>query len=375
MKILHVIASVWRGGGGTSEVVPRICRAQRETGHEVTLAVALVGPYSDSCAEAIAAGVVYESFPRIRAFSSIGYSPAFRAALPRLVGDADIVHLHGLWQSPCWFAAAECRRQGKPYVVMPHGFLEPERLKISKWKKRLVGALIERKNLRNAAAIIATSESEADGIRKYGLENPIHIMPIGLDLEPFLAPIPHMEKTLLYFSRITPIKGLDMLAEAWSMIDRKGWRLLIVGPDDRGYTETMKTLFAEKCPAGSYEFRGPVFGADKYRLLASVDALILPTRSENWSIAVAEGMAAGLPVICTKGAPWQCLETAQAGYWVGISVDAIKSAIVRLISLSDDERHAMGVRARAWVARELNWGMITSRIVEAYKSYLDGAVQ
>lgn len=375
MKILHVVASVWRGGGGTSEVIPRICRAQCEAGHEVTLAVAHVGAYSDSCADAIAAGVKYRSFPRSRILSSLAFSRAFRRALPRLVREADIVHLHGLWQMPCWFAAAECRRQRKPYVMMPHGFLESERLKISSWKKEIIGALVERKNLSCASAIVATSECEAEGIRRYGLTNPIHIMPLGLDRGSFIPRVPHPQKTLLYFSRITPIKGLDLLAEAWGMIDHMGWRLLVVGPDDRGYTETMKELYARKCSAECYEFRGPVFGREKYRLLASVDAMILPTRSENWSIAVAEGMAAGLPVICTKGAPWQCLETAQAGYWVEISVDAIKEAIIKLISLPEEDRHAMGERAQAWVGRELDWDKITSDIVESYERYLKGGAQ
>ena len=366
MKILHVVTSVWRGGGGVSEVVPRLCRAQVALGHEVTLAVAKTETISREAELAIAAGVAYVAFPRLKVLGRLALSPEFRKGIGALISSADVVHIHGLWQAPVWYAAAACRRLHKRYLMMPHGFLEPERLKLSAGKKKLIARLIERRNLCSAAALVATSASEQDGIRRFGLSNPIHIMPIGLDLQPFQKPIPHAQKTLLYFSRITPIKGLDLLAEVWGSVDRQGWKLLIVGPDDRGYTEKMKALYAAKCAPGSYEFRDPVFGSAKYELLASVDAMILPTRSENWSIAVAEGMAAGLPVICTKGAPWECLVTAQAGYWVEISAAALRSAIEQLLALSDDERLAMGGRAHQWVKQNLSWDVIVQRLIRFY---------
>ena len=388
MNILHVISSVHKNGGGTSEVVPRLCRAQKEAGHDVTIAVAHQGDVSNAAIEAFGAGVTYAQFPCLRFLRSLGLSPTFRKGIVSLVQNADVVHLHGLWQAPCWYAAAECRRQHKPYVMMPHGFLEPERLKISKWKKRLVGRLVERRNFKYAAALVATSESEAKGLRQCGLRNPIHIMPIGLDLDPFLPLIEHKQKTLLYFSRMTPIKGLDMLAEAWACLaretcevkdkgssyakateDREGerrWKLLLVGPDDRGYVEEAKRFFAEKCPVGSYEFRGPVFGADKYKLLASVDAMVLPTRSENWSIAVAEGMAAGLPVVCTKGAPWPCLRE----NWVDISVAGLEAGLRRVLSRNDSERMAIGIANREWVSKNLRWQDIASQTIDLYKRIL-----
>ena len=376
MKILHVITGVAKKDGGTSEVTPRLCRALKEAGHDVTLAALRVDELSNSARAAIAAGVIYKDFPRSRFLTNrLGLSSAFRRGIVELVRSADIVHLHGLWEAPGWYAAAECCRQKKPYVMMTHGFLEPERLKISKWKKRIAAFCFDRRNLKAAKAIVATSESEAQGIRQYGLTNPIHIMPIGLDLEPFLPSVPHEQKTLLYFSRITPIKGLDMLAEAWARLAHEvknqggggqRWKLLLVGPDDRGYTEEMKKLYAAKCPPGSYEFRGPVFGAEKYKLLASVDAMVLPTRSENWSIAVAEGMAAGLPVVCTKGAPWPCL----GENWVDISVAGIEAGLRRILSASDEERAAIGAVNRQWVKDNLSWSSIVNAMTECYVSVL-----
>ena len=377
MRILHVIASVHKAGGGTSEVVPRLARAQKEHGHDVVLAVAYQGEVSDSVRAAFAAGVVYRPYPRLRFLSAFGFSPELRKALKGLVAKSDIVHIHGLWQAPVWYAAREARRQGKPYVIMPHGFLEPERLKISKWKKKLVGLLVERRNLNHSSGLVATAASEVEGFRAYGLDRPTHVMPIGLDFDSIDSG-QHNEKLLqrlgcdigkkhiLYFSRISPIKGLDLLCEAWDKVKRADWQLVIVGPDDRGYTDEMKTLYSIHIADGSVVFHGPIYGREKFDLLKSVDAFVLPTRSENWSIAVAEAMAAGLPVVCTKGAPWHCINEVGAGAWVDASSEGIAKGLSEVIHASEDMRVAMGRRGRAWVESNLNWPVIAKEMIGFY---------
>ena len=380
MKILHVISSVWRRSGGTSEVVPRLCRALREIGNEVSLVTTYSGEVSDEAKNAIDAGVQYIEYPRLRFVYHLAISPVFAREISRLVANADIVHLHGLWMYPPWAAGWAAQRQRKPYVMMPHGFLEPERLKISKFKKRIVGTLIERPLLRKANGIVATSDSEATGIKAYGINKPMHIMPIGIDCEMFDAGkrnevlmaslgLDLRKRHLLYFSRITPIKGLDLLAEAWGNVNRKDWQLVIVGPDDRGYSKVVSSLYTNFIAEGSVVIHGPVFGQDKYDLLKSVDAFVLPTRSENWSIAVAEAMTAGLPVVCTKGAPWSCLDEYGAGFWVDISADAISAGVQRIIDMNDQSRHEMGAAGRRWVEGNLSWNNIANNMAGFYSQF------
>lgn len=363
-----MISTLGKDLGGTSEVVPRICEALAARSNEVRIITTAYGALSDSAECAIEKGVEIFQYPASAGCFGrvLRYSTRLKADLDRHIAWADVVHIHGLWQLPGWMSAKVALRRGKPYVMMPHGFLEPERLKISRYKKWMMGRIFDKPILCRANAIVATSESEAEGVRKYGLANPIHIMPIGLDVEKYMLS-KCAGKTLLYFSRITPIKGLDMLAEVWGSIDRKGWRLLIVGPDDRGYTAEMKALFAVKCPAESYEFRPPVFGDDKYKLLASADAFVLPTRSENWSIAVAEAMASGLPIVCTKGAPWAIIEKVNAGRWVEISPEAIADGLRQLIRLSDAERARLGANGRRLIERDFGWDKIAGKLMSCYE--------
>lgn len=383
MKILHLVADVHKSGGGTSEVVPRLAMEQHKLGNEVTIA-ALNSEISDSMRNAIESGVIYEGSSCVSHMlpQALGFSRKFRSVVLPLVERADIVHLHGLWMYPPWCAGWLAKKLRKPYVMMPHGFLEPERLKISRWKKRIVGYCIEKPLLRNANGIIATSPSEEDGIRTYGLSNPVYIMPIGIDTTPIDGGERNNEllsrlgcdttkKHILYFSRITPIKGLNLLAGAWKGVNHEGWQLLIVGPDDRGYATEVRRMYATQIAEGSVVLRGPVYGQDKYDLLKSVDAFVLPTKSENWSIAVAEALAARLPVVCTRGAPWQCINEVGAGFWVDISSDGVRTGLEKLMALEDWQRHDMGVNGRRWVEENLNWNGIAGKMVDYYKQICD----
>lgn len=374
MRILHVVPSMDLSTGGPSECVPMTAIAQLRIGEDVGIAAFRIPEESLKARAAADEGVRMHRFsrlpPRINPMSiSLDMILRFEA----IARDYDVIITNASWMFPIWWAAHIARKLHKPYVMLPHGSFAPERLKKSAWKKKLVG-WIDRHYARHATAVWTTSESEAEGVRKYVPGVRTAVFPIGLDWEKYKVKGRGrgQERTLLYFSRISPIKGLDLLAEAWGRIQSNNqtipnqtiWKLLIVGPDDRGYTEEIKKVFAAKCPAGSYEFRGPVYGEEKFKLLASADAFILPTRNENWGIAVAEAMASGLPVICTKGAPWECLEKENAGRWVDISAAGIQKGIEEIFALSDEERQAMGERGRRWVKENLDWTAIAKKMVK-----------
>ena len=260
MKILHIVSSLNRDAGGISEVVPRLCQEL----HKITSGVKIVTchsrEYSLAAERANAAGVeiVHARLDQCR--FGIAFSWDFKRHIEQAVDASDIIHIHGLWQAPGWIAGRRAHIHNKKYIVQPHGLLEPERLKISKWKKRVAGWLVEHRNLSEAAALVATSESESEGFRKYGLNNCIHIMPIGIDVNKYrqrdVNGICLGRRRVLFFPRISPIKGLDMLAEAWARLKtfHGEWELLIVGPDDRGYLNRIKPYFEKLSPDGSVRF-------------------------------------------------------------------------------------------------------------------------
>lgn len=381
MKILHVLSSVFRAGGGTSEVVPRMCEALVSSGHEVRLVTGGGDNPSDAAVHARANGVDIRYCP-LCSIPCLGFRKVtrlFGKELESGVQWADIVHIHGHWEDTTWTATRLARKYEKPYVMQPHGFLEPERLKISKWKKRIIGFMIERRNLNHANCVVATAESEKIGIEKYGVETPISIVPIGIDTESIDAARPDRgilaelgldanKKTLLYLSRITPIKGLDLLAEAWrSLKDFHGkWQLLIAGPDDRGYVKIAKQYFVDDSGNNTAVFSGPIYGEKKNVLLKTANAFVLPTRSENFGIAVQEGLSAGLPVVCTKGAPWGIVESAGAGKWVNVSADDIAEGLRSVMTADDQEVEKMAIAGKRIIQEFFKWQSVTQKLIEVY---------
>lgn len=373
MKILHIVPSMLAKGGGPSASVPMTAVAQMKTGARVSIAFRDCGELSEHAKNAQAEGVTLYAFKsKVRPWNPLGFSWRYFRDLEKIAAEHDVVITHANWLFFVWWGAYVAHKLGKPYYMMPRGSFAPERLKISAWKKKLVG-VFDKWAVRHCTAVWGTAQQEAEDAKLYVPGVKTEVFPIGLNLKNYevkyraRGEAEGERRTLLFFSRISYVKGLDMLAEAWSRIAPKNWKLLIVGPDDRGYTEEIKKIYAEKCAAESYEFRGPCYGEEKKRLLVSADAFILPTRNENWGIAVAEGMASGLPTICTKGAPWECLNTHDAGWWCEASVEGIEGALRELIASDEATLTRKGANARKWVEENLNWDIIGKKMLETIK--------
>lgn len=372
MIILHVVAGLPVDGGGLAEAVARLAREAVRLGHEVTIAT-VAGrdePLAASTLEAEAAGV------RITRFAPAAPRPIFFSwdmlhKLGPLASATDIVHVHSDWTFPVWHGCYAARRVGTPLVMSPHGCLDPVRLAHSAWKKWLVGP-IERRCLRQADVIHATSPAERDWIQRYvgGIPR-IDVIPIGVDLPAARAaakPADRM-RTVLSLGRLHPLKGLDLLLAAWQIAMRdhgpgSRWELVIAGPDEQGTRAALERQ-ARALGIESVRFAGPVYDEDKARALADADLFVMPSRSENFGIAAAEALAAGLPVITTKGTPWQEID-GTCGWWVDAAVEPLAAALAAAMKLSDAERAAMGATGRALIAAKYQWESVGRAMVGLY---------
>jgi glycosyltransferase involved in cell wall biosynthesis len=372
MKILHVIAGLPPTGGGLSELVPRLAIEGARLGHDVTIAtVARDDEPLSAAADAAAAGGV-----RIVRFAPSAPRALFLSwgmlrGLPELARWADLVHVHSNWTFPVWWGSHCALRAGKPLVMSPHGCLDPVRLAHSAWKKRLAG-LFDRRSLRQASMIHATSEMERDWIERYLGKGPrIAVIPNGVEMQVFPG-TPRETKPasrtrqVLYLGRLHPLKGLDLLLDAWKAGGTGGWQLVIAGPDEQG-TRTRLEAQARGLGLANVTFPGPLYGEEKRRALAEADLFVLPSRTENFGIAVAEALGAGLPVITTKGTPWSEI-AGSCGWWVDVNADAIAKALTAAMRLSDAECHTMGQRGRDLVAAKYQWDAVGRAMMAVYES-------
>jgi len=299
-------------------------------------------------------------------------TPSHRSALRRLLAETAprIVHLHGIWTPLAHSVASVARSEGLAIVISPHGSLCPWALRHKYWKKRIGWLVYQRRALSAAQALHATAPDEASDLRNLGLRGPIAVIPPGSDLPPpqdGRTTAPQEGRTALFLSRIHPKKGLLNLVEAWSQIRPKGWRVIIAGPDETGHKATVERAIRSKNLAEVFTFAGPVYGQEKWDLYNSCDLFVLPSFSENFGSVVPEALACGLPVITTKGTPWEELATRRCGWWIDIGAEPLAAALKEATSLSGAELAAMRERGRALVTEKYSWELCAKRMAQLYR--------
>lgn len=352
--------------GGPAYSVPRLCCALKGARAEASI-ITLEEQSSAERNDTTFFSPIASTVPVLR---HLKLSPAMYRGLRQSVVSADIIHSHGLWIAPNVYAGHAADHGGKPLVVSPRGMLAPEALQFSRIKKKVVWKLWQGPAYRNALLWHATSSQEADNIREFGIDAPIAVIPNGVDLTDQLAlhaPV-KSRRTVLFISRIHPKKGLPFLIQAWEELskDLPDWQLVIAGPDEAGHRAALEKTVRQR-QISRVSFRGPVYGEVKDALLADADLFVLPTISENFGIAVAEALGAGVPAIVTKGAPWSGLQTQKCGWWVEQGVEPLLIALKEATSLSASERRVMGLRGREWMQRDFGWEAIGHQMASVYR--------
>ena len=382
MRVLHVITGLWKDTGGPSEVIPAICTAMTDAGADVTLAT-LAGDSAQSVDDAATHGVrVLKVPPSFR--HTIWYSSALHRRIQQLASEHDIVHIHGIWQFPDWAAAAAARRAGVPYVITPHGSLQPARLRKSSLKKRISAVLADRAMLNQASCLHATAADEAAAFRLYGYRGPIAMIPNGItpagSIEPdraalleaaFRRDFPETQgrRLLLFLSRIEPIKGVTTLARAWAECARQfpDWHLVVVGPDERSHLQEVLAILRDGGVLDRTTITGPLYGDRKTAAYLASELFVLPTISENFGLVIGEALSHRVPVITTTGAPWSGIVEHECGWWVEPSQHALADTLRDALPLPRAELAGRGERGAAWIARDFTWEAESRLLLETYE--------
>jgi glycosyltransferase involved in cell wall biosynthesis len=318
-------------------------------------------------------GVTLNVLPQWRRPARFAVSPAMARALRDAADDADIVHNHSLWSMTNVAAGWVVPGRRAKLVASPRGTLSAWALGHSHVAKRLLWPL-QRRALDRADLLHATSLSEVEEIRSLGLRAPVVLIPNGIDVpggEPVEAP--SAGRTLLFLSRIHPKKGIDRLLHAWVALERAhpDWRLVVAGSGEPAHVEEVVGM-ARALALDRVSFPGPVFGAAKAQAYATASLFVLPTHSENFGMVVAEALAAGLPAVVSKGAPWSGLPEQGAGWWVDGDVEPLGACLDAAMRLPPRELARMGASGRAWMQREFGWDEVARRMADAYGWLLTG---
>lgn len=369
LRIVHTIASIEAEASGPSYSVPAL--AARQAAQNDDVSVYSIGKKAAYLRD----GFLHRRFESDFAAYPVLRRMAFSGSMLRALklGRPDIIHNHGLWLMPNVYGARVKNNTGAKLVFAPRGMLSPAALRFSAVRKKAFGALVQNRALSSVDLFHATSEQEYDDIRAFGLTGAVAIVPNGIDVlenDPAAQP---KEKIVISLGRVHPKKGLDRLVRAWSAIeaDFPEWNLLILGPSEGGHADELRRLAANLSLA-NVQVHDAVYGERKRELLARAELFALPTLSENFGMTVAESLAAGTPVISSKGAPWQMLETKRCGWWIDHGAEPLASCLRAAMSISPNERIAMGLRGREWMLQDFSWDSITSRMTESYRWLIGG---
>jgi glycosyltransferase involved in cell wall biosynthesis len=349
VKVLHVTSGINPQSGGPTRSVKGLCRALSRAGVEVSL---LVLRGNDPFENPSGVNVLRGDIPDI--------------------SDYDLVHLHGLWNLGLHRVVKLCRRCKTPYVISPRGMLDPWALSVKKWKKKVAMCLYQRKDLQNAAAFHVTAETELEHVRTSGFSQMCIVSPNAVDL-PEKMPEWHTDdnvKTVIFLSRLHPGKGLLTLARAWAIIRRHDWKMKIVGPDLYGHKQEVLETLVGLGISDEWEFVESLDDVQKWNAYRSASFMVHPSVSENFGITIAEGLAAELPVIATKGTPWKELDDRRCGWWIDIGVVPLAAAMQECMSMSDSERRQMGARGRRLIEEKYTWTAAVKTLLEGYRGVL-----
>jgi glycosyltransferase involved in cell wall biosynthesis len=381
LRILHVIGDLAPASGGPAKAGFEMARALARRGHDMTIYTTDFGQPADAPRDQTRDGVGIRLFP-LQAPRIWLASWPLRHALAHDLPEFDLLHLHSLYLFHDWAAGGLARRIAKPYLVRPHGSLDPYIHRRRRLKKAIFDLWFQNRVLAGAAAIHYTAEDEMRLAQPFVQGAPGVVIPNGLDpadyatLPPkgsFRARYPEIgdRQILLFLGRINFKKGLDILARAVGRLARKDLHLVIAGPDG-GYLAETRRFIAEAGVVDRTTFTGMLAGEEKLAAFADAALFLLPSYSENFGIAVVEAMACGLPVLISDRVNiWREVVADRAGLAAPCDPAAFAERITTMLA-EPATLATMGVAGRAAVARRYDWASIALRLEQVYGAIVAG---
>jgi len=376
MHVLNVNHSLdLETGGGTAERTFQMSRFLA-SGNDVKCTVLVLDIGLDQSriesiapAEVIALNCIYKRF----------YVPWVSWRITRdLVRKADIIHLMGHWSILNIFVYLACRFYNKPYTVCPAGALGLFGRSIL--LKRIYNFIVGNAIIRNASAWIAVTRGEFSQFEDYGIPaTKVTVIPNGVCEEDF----PHTDidafrkknglsdaPIILFMGRLNPIKGPDLLLQAYIRIHKEipDYHLVFAGPDGGMLAELEENI--KQANLGKYiHFLGYVSGGDKSSAYHCANLLVVPSRQEAMSIVALEAGICGIPVMLTDQCGFSNIRDVDSRLEVPATVESIAAGLTHLLRDSATLNDIAPVW-RDYIEKRYSWNAIVPEYVTLYQKII-----
>jgi glycosyltransferase involved in cell wall biosynthesis len=383
MRIVEFIEHVDFAIGGPPRAVVDLVRVLHRRGHDVTLATTNTKDVPPEWLAGDGPKVLVIARP---ALPGGFFRNTQLKELEQELRQADVLHLHGVWERTNIGVSRLARRLGVPWVVTLRGMLDDWNMTQRGRKKRLYLRVGGRRVLEDAAFVQCTAEGERAQSHKWFPRGTPRVIPNLMDLEDFKSLRgPELAQTrwpilkqdgphLLFLSRLHVKKGIEHLLEAMPRLveAHANLQLFIAGPGEEIYVAALKRLAESMGVADRTHFVGQVGGEEKWSLYEACDLFVLPSSQENFGFVQFESLACETPVMTTTLVDtWQEIVQSGGGIAVAQSADAIVDGISSVLGNSTLLKE-MGQAGRRWIFECMSVERIAGQIEAMYRDAAQG---
>lgn len=295
-------------------------------------------------------------------------------ALPKPFDRPDLAVFQECYRPAYLGIARHLRKNGIPYVIVPHGELGKEAQQKKHFKKLVANLLLFNRFANQSVAIQCLSEREftetAFGSRKFIGTNGVMIPAVKKET------FSREGVKIVYIGRLDAYhKGLDLLIEAARLskpiLKENKCQIEIFGPDYAGRYENVERLIRENEVQDIISLNHEIVGDEKINKLLDSDIFMQTSRFEGMPLGILEAMSYALPCLVTEGTALGGEIAASHAGWVA-KTDA-KDISERLAeAVTDRSRWAeFGENGRKAVRERYSWDVIAADTVSTYESLLE----
>lgn len=381
-RTLQTIQSLNNKLGGATHAGLNICRYLSAAHHPVEVLSTFdqddeVG-YLESTYGEFKKNLVPRRFPR-RWYNGKGLNQWLDNNLHRF----DLVGLHAVFSFVTLRTSFYCKKKGIPFLLHPHGSLDPFDLKKRKFLKRLFGPIFIRPILKNCAGVVCTTQAEADLLETYTTRPRKFVVPLPVPTMTVVRSsrqsfrqrhgIPNDAFVVLFLSRIDYKKGLEFLLPALASV-RESFQdvwFVMAGSGDERFVSNIRSKLNQLGLSKWTREIGFVSGIEKADAFAAADLFALPSLNENFGIVIVEAMQSGLPVLISDQV-YIHREIAAAGAGQVCATNSEDCRRVLLNFVSDRlSTMQMGARASRLASQRFGPEAATQSLIDVYKGVLN----
>lgn len=288
----------------------------------------------------------------------------------------NLVHIHGLWRASSLLAAKAAQKADVPIILSVHGQTSLWALKaqglLKTVKKKLYWNALGRKWLGKVSCLHAITPIEQEDMARFFNCALPTVIPNAVSQINQEDACKTPKNYFVFLGRIHPVKGIDRLIDAFLASSiASDWKLIIAGPEE--INDYAKNLKEKAKGSDRIKFIGPVYGADKIRLLKNAWALVAPSFTEVIGMVNLEAGSLSTPSLTTSETGLLDWESG-GGVLVTNDVADLQAALEHAASWTLEERLARGMRSKMLVDSRYQLDVIGHQWLSFYKDVLSKAI-